>query len=112
MADTFTWGVLVGGSETLNVATLKAQFGDGYSQIASAGINSAIESWTLSHREKVWNVSEIRAFLKAHVIQSFWWTNPWGEKHLYRVKSDSITTTWITSDFVELGFTFEQAFAP
>lgn len=110
--DTFTWDVLVGGNEALTVATMQAQFGDGYRQIASAGINSALESWSLSRRDTVTNIAAVRTFLKAHVISSFWWTNPWGERHLYRVKNDSITTKWLTERFVELSFTFEQAFAP
>lgn len=110
--DTFTWGVLVGGSEALNVSIMQAQFGDGYKQIASSGINSSIETWSLSRRDTVEKIATVRTFLKAHVISSFWWTNPWGERHLYRVKNDSIATKWITESFVELSFTFEQAFAP
>lgn len=110
--DTFTWGVLVGGNESLNVATLQAQFGDGYKQVASAGINNSIESWSLSRQGYTGEISTVRAFLKSHVTTSFWWTNPWGEKHLYRVKADSIATKWITESFVELSFTFEQSFAP
>lgn len=110
--DTFTWGVLVGGNEALNVSTMQAQFGDGYRQIASSGINSAIETWSLSRRDTVANIAAVRTFLKTHVISSFWWTNPWGERHLYRVKNDSIATKWLTESFVELSFTFEQAFAP
>ncbi|WP_428945308.1 phage tail protein [Pantoea sp. FN060301] len=110
--DTFTWGVLVGGAESLNVATLQAQFGDGYKQVASKGLNSAIETWSLSHNGRLPDVTPVRAFLKSHVINSFWWTNPWGEKLLYRVREDSISTKWVTETFVELSFTFEQAFAP
>lgn len=110
--DTFTWGVRVGGSESLNVGTLQAQFGDGYKQIASTGINSASETWNLSHQGDVDDINPVRAFLKSHVTSSFWWTNPWGEKHLYRVKQDSVATKWITESFVEISFTFEQAFAP
>lgn len=110
--DTFTWGVLVGGNESLNLAVIQAQFGDGYSQVASSGINSVTESWSLMRRDRVADIVPVRAFLKSHVISSFWWTNPWGEKRLYRVKHDSIATKWLTEGFVELSFTFEQAFAP
>ncbi|WP_031524701.1 phage tail protein [Siccibacter colletis] len=110
--DTFTWGVLVGGSESINVATLQSQFGDGYKQVSSAGINTAAATWTLSRRGNVSDIAEVRTFLASHVTVSFWWTDPWGDKKLFRVRADSVATKWITESFVELSFTFEQAFAP
>lgn len=110
--DTFTWCTRIGASEELNVATLQAQFGDGYKQVASAGINAAIESWTLTCSGTLSQMAQVRAFLKAHVITSFWWANPWGEKKLYRVKADSISPSFVNGNFVDIAFTFEQAFAP
>ncbi|MBS6058306.1 MAG: phage tail protein [Mixta calida] len=110
--DTFNWCVRVGASEELNVATLQAQFGDGYKQVASAGINTAMESWPVTCSGTKSEMATLRAFLKSHVISSFWWTNPWGEKKLYRVKSDSIRPNFVNGNFVEISFTFEQAFAP
>lgn len=110
--DTFTWCVRIGASEELNVATLQAQFGDGYKQVASAGINTSLESWALTCSGTLTEMAEVRAFLKSHVISSFWWTNPWGEKKLYRVISDSISPSFVNGNFVDIAFTFEQAFAP
>jgi len=57
-------------------------------------------------------MASVRAFLKTHVTTSFWWTNPWGEKKLYRVKADSINPKFINGGFAEISFTFEQSFAP
>lgn len=110
--DTFTWGVLVGGEEELNVATMQSQFGDGYKQIAAAGINTSTATWSLSRRDYLADIAPVRQFLNAHVTSSFWWTDPWGSKKLFRVKADSVRTKWLTESFVELSFTFEQAFAP
>lgn len=110
--DTFTWRVRVGGSESLTISTIQAQFGDGYKQVASTGINTDVATWSLSRQDYVNDIAPLRAFLTAHVIKSFWWTNPWGETKLFRVRADSIATKWITESFVELSFTFEQAFAP
>lgn len=110
--DTFTWGVRVGSDEALAVSTIQAQFGDGYKQVASAGINTDAATWNLSKQGKLNDIAPLRAFLKAHVISSFWWTDPWGDKKLFRVRADSISTKWITESYVELSFTFEQAFAP
>lgn len=110
--DTFTWCPQVQASEQLAVATLQAQFGDGYRQVASVGINTAVELWALSCNGNKADMQALRAFLKAHVLASFWWTNPWGEKHLYRVKPDSINPKFINGNLAEIAFTFEQAFAP
>lgn len=110
--DTFTFCVRIGAEETINVSTLQAQFGDGYKQIAGNGINPSAESWALSCSGSVNNLADVRAFLKSHVTRSFWWKNAWGETKLYRVKSDSIAPNFVNGQFVEIAFTFEQAFAP
>lgn len=110
--DTFTWCVRTDSSEQLAVSALQSQYGDGYKQIASSGINSAVETWTLAVNGRLSEMALVREFLKSHVITSFWWTNPWGEKKLYRVKSDSITPKFVNGNFVEIAFTFEQAYAP
>ncbi|NIF20574.1 phage tail protein [Candidatus Pantoea multigeneris] len=110
--DTFSWAVRIGAEEQLSVAALSAQFGDGYSQIASAGINAAIETWTLSCNGDITEMKQVRSFLKDHVITSFWWENPWGEKKLYRVKKDSITPNFTTGVFVDISFTFLEAPSP
>lgn len=110
--DTFTWEVRLQASEQVNVLTNTAQFGDGYKQVSGRGINDESETWSLTCNGRKAVITELRAFLKAHVASSFWWTNPWGEKKLFRVKADSINPKFINGDFVEITFTFEQAFAP
>jgi phage-related protein len=110
--DTFTWCVRTDASGSTNVATLQAQFGDGYKQVASAGINTAAETWNLTCSGKLAAMKPVREFLLSHVIKSFWWVNPWGEKKLYRVKADSVSPTFPNGGFVEISFVFEQAFAP
>ncbi len=110
--DEFSWCVRTGAAEELTVSTMEAQFGDGYKQVAGTGINSARESWPVSCSGQKNEMAELRAFLKAHVTTSCWWVNPWGERKLYRVKADSIWPSFINGNFVEIGFTFEQAFAP
>lgn len=110
--DTFSWPVRLNGSEQITVSAVMAKFGDGYTQIAENGINSASEAWNLSVKGKREDMAEVRTFLKSHVIPSFWWENPWGERKLYRVKTDSINPNFINGGLVEITFTFEQAFAP
>ncbi|WP_338511552.1 phage tail protein [Erwinia aphidicola] len=80
--DTFEWPVRISGSEQITVSAVMAQFGDGYRQVAENGINSASEAWNLSVNGQRDEMAAVRTFLKNHVIRSFWWINPWGEKTL------------------------------
>lgn len=110
--DIFNWCARVEASEQITVSTIQAQFGDGYKQIAGRGVNEQAESWSLTCNGQKAVMAEVRAFLRSHVTASFWWINPWGEKKLYRVKSDSINPKFVNGNFAEIAFTFEQAFAP
>jgi len=110
--DTFNWCARVEASEQITVSTIQAQFGDGYKQIAGRGVNEQAESWSLTCNGQKAVMAEVRAFLRNHVTSSFWWTNPWGEKKLYRVKSDSINPKFVNGNFAEIAFIFEQVFAP
>ncbi|MEE8728644.1 MAG: phage tail protein [Rahnella inusitata] len=110
--DTFTWRTQKSAQGTDTVRTLQAQFGDGYKQVAASGINAKAETWNLSWTGKKSEASSIRQFLLSHVISSFWWTTPWGERLLWRVKSDSVSVSFPAGDKATLSFTFEQAFAP
>ncbi|MBW1251950.1 phage tail protein [Pantoea allii] len=110
--DTFTWCARVEASEQVAVSVIQAQFGDGYKQVAGRGINDQSESWSLTCNGNKTAMAEVRTFLRSHVTASFWWTNPWGEKNLYRVKADSINPKFVNGSFAEIAFTFEQAFAP
>lgn len=110
--DEFDWCVRVGVTEELTVSTVQAQFGDGYKQVAGTGVNGEHESWPVSCSGNKTEMAKVRAFLKAHVTASCWWVNPWGERKRYRVKADSIRTTFVNGNFVEIAFTFEQAFVP
>ncbi|HEM8742856.1 TPA: phage tail protein [Enterobacter sichuanensis] len=112
MTDTFTWSTQVSPTETDTIDLFTAQFGDGYEQVAVNGINNIAEQWELTWTGKKKDVAAIRAFLHSHAHQSFWWSNPWGEKKLYRVEPDSIKSTFVSGKVVTLGFSFKQAFAP
>lgn len=110
--DVFAWSVRTGASEQILASSLQAQFGDGYKQVAGVGINSISETWPLSCNGIPEKILTIRDFLHGHVTNSFWWTNPWGERKIYRVIGNSISSTFINGGWVEISFTFEQAFAP
>lgn len=107
--ETFSWTPLVGMNGSVKYRVLKAQFGDGYQQVAADGINNKIESWPVSFTGTVEEVRPIKDFLDRHAgYQSFYWTPPMGEKGMYR--SFDITITPVEGDIVTLSTVFEQAF--
>ena len=89
MTDTFSWRTRKSARGTESARTLQSQFGDGYKQVAV-----------------------LRAFLMSHITKSFWWTNPWGEKKLYRMRADSFSVSFPSGKKATVAFTFEQSFAP
>ena len=109
--DTFNYCVQIGANGTIPVKVNSAQFDDGYRQVSSVGINPVTETWNLTCKGSKKEMQKIRDFLTDHCVNSFYWENPWGELKTYRVKSDSIMPNFITGQFVELSFTFEQAFS-
>ncbi|HEM6842560.1 phage tail protein [Providencia stuartii] len=86
-------------------------FGDGYKQVAGDGINTESQSWPFTYTGMKEEVMPIFKFIREHTAKSFIWTPPFGEKGLYRVKSDSITMTPIGGLAVTITATFEQAFS-
>ncbi|CDH06198.1 hypothetical protein XBO1_2180001 [Xenorhabdus bovienii str. oregonense] len=56
-------------------------------------------------------VTPIFQFIRNHTVKSFIWRPPFGEKGLYRVKSDSITMTPMAGGIMKISATFEQAFS-
>jgi len=112
MTDTFNFSCTYSIPETIANNIRSAQFGDGYKQISMSGINPTSESWDLNNNSFIEEAKRLRDFLISHVATSFWWVNPWGERKLYRVKSDSIKTSFLNNQYITTSFTFEQAFAP
>ncbi|CAK8739121.1 hypothetical protein SODG_002724 [Sodalis praecaptivus] len=82
--DTFRWPVRVNSNEQLKVATIEAQFGEGYKQVSSKGLHDVSESWSLSCNGDRESLLAVRHFLINHVTRAFLWVNPWGRKTLSR----------------------------
>lgn len=110
--DTFGWRTRKSAQGTQTSSIRKVQFGDNYKQVSGNGLNPVRESWILDWTGSISQAKELRDFLQAHFVTSFYWTNPWGEKKLYRVKEDSIQSSFPTGKKATLSFTFEQSFAP
>lgn len=113
MTDTFTWRVhaTASGGGDLNVA--KAQFGDGYAQIAVIGLNPDRQKWDVTvsgFRDDLVGSGKPLDFIKEHAGQSFFWTPPLGEEGLY------VCNAYRPQDqgggYFTLALTFEETFAP
>jgi Phage-related protein len=111
VTDTFSWRTRKSAQGTESARTLQSQFGDGYKQIAGMGINDRSEVWELDWTGTRSEAAVLRAFLMSHITKSFWWTNPWGEKKLYRMKADSFSVSFPSGKKATVAFTFEQSFA-
>jgi phage-related protein len=109
--ETFTWQHLVGPEGTFKHATLKAQFGDGYVQLAADGINNRQQEWPLVFRGKAPKIEPIKAFLDRHGgHKPFTWTPPLGAAGSYVVK-DGYQLATISGHGSERLFTLTVTFS-
>lgn len=111
MTETFIWCPFIEPTGTGTLRTKKAQFGDGYKQVAADGLNNESESWPLTFRGKEAYIREILAFLRARKgSESFYWTPPLGEQTYWTC--DTYGTTPLGGGMFTLTATFEQYFQP
>jgi len=82
---TFTWTPSYDVSESHAPRTRKTQFGDGYEQRVSFGLNTDPAEWSLVFDARTAaERDEIRDFLAARGgVESFDWTPPWGSAGKY-----------------------------
>lgn len=109
--ETFTWEPddEAGGESTLR--TRKSQFGDGYAQVSSDGLNGETDSWSLSFGGLAEEVGPPLAFIRRHRgARSFLWTNPEGVLGMYRC--ETFRQQRKPGGVVVLSATFERAFQP
>lgn len=87
MPETFTWRVESNIGTKIDYRVVETQFGDGYAQISSDGINTKNESYTITVHGKKSQALEIMAFFDRHKgSKSFFWTPPLGELNLFTCK--------------------------
>lgn len=78
--DTFQWRTQAAPVGNFSHNVRSAQFGDGYKQISSNGLNSVTQSWQLVYTGHPTVTESLLSFLNAHVIRAFFWTPPGGRK--------------------------------
>ena len=110
MADVFRWRPTRQSRATAQAKINSAQFGDGYRQSAADGINAIRQTWDMEFVGKKSEISQIIAFLRAHVGISFIWKDPFEGNLLFQCETFSPSPQG--ADIYTLTATFEQTFQP
>lgn len=111
MAYTFTWVPSKSFTKTIKPRVLTAQFGDGYSQRVTDGINNITREWSVSFNSKsISDINNIESFLIARKgSEGFLWTPP-GESTTYAVICPDWSRTYDTHISASLQTKFIQIF--
>lgn len=110
--ERFTWPTEKGVAGEIKQRTRTKQFGDGYSQAVSDGINNEQQSWPVSFTGNVARIKEIIDFLRRHKgANAFLWTPPLGELGLYKCPA-GFQPSHKGGSVYTLTATFEQTFHP
>jgi phage-related protein len=81
---TFTWNIDYGASQEEEPRVRRAQFGDGYSQRVTDGLNDNMPKWSVRVVSSPVTVEAARAFLAAQKgVTAFDWTPPNGTSGKY-----------------------------
>ncbi|KFK98134.1 phage tail protein [Serratia sp. Ag1] len=108
---TFTFPARVNATGDVQFRLRKAQFGDGYSQVAGDGINPVTRSWEVSFAGKLKKIMPVIQFLEEHQgTKSFQWVPPLGDLGLYRC--DGFKPVALGAGNYSLTATFTEAFNP
>lgn len=108
---TFTWCVNAGATEDIELKTNVTQFGDGYEQVSSFGINNARESWPLSVTGCSEKTKAVRQFLLDHKgVTPFIMTID-GETKTYRTDGN-VSRTHLGANVWQVSFNIKQVFIP
>lgn len=108
---TFTWCVDAGATEEIELKTNVTQFGDGYEQVSSIGINNARESWPLSVTGRSDKTKAVRQFLLDHKGLTPFIMTIDGETKTYRTDGN-ISRTHLGADVWRVSFNVRQSFLP
>ncbi len=85
MIETFTWCPRINAQADTTFRVKKAQFGDGYAQVAGDGLNNRSDSWQLEFVGEEAMIEQIVAFFDRHAgHKAFIWKPPLRPKGLFR----------------------------
>lgn len=109
--ETFSWRTQGTPEGSFKLTVKKAQFGDGYTQIAAEGLNPETQSWPLTFIGTESELKPLLAFVRRHRTKACLWVPPYGELGLWRVEADSIKVAPVGGKAMSVSFTFTQAFS-
>lgn len=107
----FTWCVNAGATRTTKPKTNTVQFGDGYKQVSSFGINNIDMAWSVAKTGKLAEIEAIHQFLRDHNGVTPFYLNIRGATKTYRTVGD-FDETHLGADVWQISFNIEQAFLP
>lgn len=111
MLRTFTWCVNAGATQNTELKTRTTQFGDGYEQVSSTGINNVSTSWQVAKTAKLAEINAIYQFLLEHKGVTPFYLTINGKTKTYRTDG-SISKNHIGADVWQISFNLKQVFIP
>lgn len=110
MLKTFAFKVNMGASSDVRFSSAKVQFGDGYAQRVSRGINNKVADWSGQKTGDFDTVIKpIMDFLDEHKgVKPFFWTNPHGITAKYICAGYQVGQR--KGNFWQISLKFEQVF--
>lgn len=107
--ETFTWNHRKNPRGEITYRTLSSQFGDGFSQEVSDGINPRMESWPLEFFGTEAEIQPIVDFLDRHGgWKRFLWTPPAGKEQRFKIKDGKHQRVPLGGGWFTLSVTFES----
>lgn len=108
---TFTWDIDASSGETTAHSVNKVQFGDGYEQVSSFGINNTRKAWACSKIAKKAEIDAIYQFLiSTQSVEPFYFQPIKTEQGFTVRLVGEISRQKIGGDVWKISFNLEQAF--
>ena len=111
MLRTFEWDVNSGAAQDTEPSVNVVQFGDGYDQASSWGINNIRDGWQLTRTDERTTIEQIRTFLKDHKGVTPFYVVIDGEKGTYRTQG-GFGKKHVGHNVWSISFELKQVFTP
>lgn len=107
----FNWDISQDSTETTAISKTTTQFGDGYEQVVSFGINNTRRSWQCNVTDKKAVIDEIHRFLnETRGVEVFTFTPIMDEPRLKVRLDGEISRQCLGGDVWQLSFNLKQVF--
>lgn len=108
---TFTWDIDASSSENTAHSVNKVQFGDGYEQVSSFGINNKRKTWQCSKQSYKSTIDDIYNFLgSTQAVEPFYFQPIKTEQGFTVRLVGEVSRQKIGGDVWKISFNLEQAF--